>query len=305
MDLLIILAAENHKSSKGIIFFNFPLMILIADSGSTKTAWCAIRNGDKKVYFESEGYNPFFVTPDYVKESLRRSLPDNLAPERISAVHFYGAGCQGDKIAVMQSTLQDVFSQAPEVYVEGDLLAAARALLGRKAGFVAILGTGTNTCIYDGEKITDNIDSLGFLLGDEGSGAYIGKQIISDYIRGKMPAAMREFFFQEYALTPSELMSRVYAAKLPNRYCAGFTHFLTKDNADAGYREKVVTTAFHHFFTNLVSAYPDYRQYELNCIGSIGYVFQDQLTAVAAEYGMKTGKIISSLIADLAVYHAG
>lgn len=280
-------------------------MILIADSGSTKTAWCAIEKEDKKIYFESEGYNPFFVTPDYVKDSLLKSLPIDLDPHKISAVHFYGAGCQGDKIPVMQGTLQDVFIHAPEIYVEGDLLAAARALLGRKAGFVAILGTGTNTCIYDGARITDNINSLGFLLGDEGSGAYIGKQIISDYIRGKMPTAMREFFFHEYALTPSELLSRVYAAKLPNRYCAGFTRFLTKDEADAGYREKVVKTSFHHFFTNLVSAYPDYRHYELNCIGSIGYIFQDLLHTVAAEYGMKTGKITSSLIADLAVYHAG
>lgn len=278
-------------------------MILVADSGSTKTAWCAIEKPDRKIYFDSEGYNPFFVTPDYVKNSLSKSFPANFDPESVSSVYFYGAGCQGDKIAIMEKTLKGVFSATPTIAVEGDLLAAARALLGRDPGFVAILGTGTNTCIYDGRHITHNIDSLGFLLGDEGSGGFIGKQIISDYIRGKMPATVREFFYSTYKLSPDELMSQAYAAKLPNRYCAGFTRFLTMEETDQDYAQGVISYAFNLFFTNLVCAYPAYEKYELNCIGSIGWTFKSQLAAVAAEYGMQTGKIIPSLITDLADYH--
>ncbi|SEM29100.1 hypothetical protein SAMN05216436_103116 [bacterium A37T11] len=280
-------------------------MILVADSGSTKTAWCAIEEPDKKFYFDSEGYNPFFVSPEYVQESLNKSFPSDFDPRSVSSVYFYGAGCQGDKIAIMQNTLKSIFTRTPEIAVEGDLLAAARALLGHNAGFVAILGTGTNSCIYDGQRITHNIDSLGFLLGDEGSGGFIGKLILTDFIRGRMSAPIRELFYDTYQLTPHELMSQAYASKLPNRYCAGFTRFLTMEGTDPAYKDEVVRKAFGLFFANLVSAYPNYDRYDLNCIGSIGYTFRDILKEIAAGYGMNTGKIIPSLITDLAAYHAG
>ena len=147
-------------------------MILIADSGSTKTEWCLIERTGSKTYFSTEGYNPYFVDSGYIVNSLMGSTIPVQELQDMAEINFYGAGCQADKVAVMEAALKTLFPSA-KVFVEVDLLATARALLGREAGFAAILGTGTNTCTYDGNDITQNIDSLGFVLGDEGSGGFI------------------------------------------------------------------------------------------------------------------------------------
>ena len=172
-------------------------MILIADGGATKTSWCLIENVDKTTLFETEGYHPFFVDCSYISNSLHQNIPENIREMalEVTVIYFYSAGGGYSKKtdAVIIDGVKSLFPQA-EVFVETDLLAAARALLQDNPGFAGILGTGTNTCIYNGKKIIQNIESLGFLLGDEGSGSYIGKKIIGDYIRGYMPSDVKKQF---------------------------------------------------------------------------------------------------------------
>src|SRR5690606_34187916 len=181
-------------------------MIIIADGGSTKTNWCLLDDAGKKVYFNTEGYNPFFVDSTYIVNSLKKGLPTDMPYERIVEVNYYGAGVHNQgKADIVTDALQQVFTHS-KVFVGHDLLAAARALLGDKAGFAAILGTGTNSCLYNGEEITHKIDSAAYILGDEGSGCYIGKKLLTDYIRGYMPKDVREVFWETYKLTTDDIM---------------------------------------------------------------------------------------------------
>ena len=277
-------------------------MILVADSGSTKTNWCLLTPQQEIVYFDTEGYNPYFVSTDYIHTSLIEGLPENINPATASTIYFYGAGCFEDKAIIIKKALQQIFFNA-DIFVGLDLLGTARSVLGNQPGFVGILGTGTNSCLYDGTNITANIDSLGYLLGDEGSGFYIGRKILGDYIREYMPLPVREEFFNKYGLSREAIMERVYSEKLPNRFCAGFTQFISESIADTTYTRNLVKSAFIDFFENLVTKYDNYQQYTFNCTGSIGYNFKDILTEVAASYNMQTGVILKTPIEGLAKHH--
>lgn len=278
-------------------------MIIIADGGSTKTNWCLVTEDGKKVYFNTEGYNPYFASTEYIIKSLNEGLPTDLEKEKIQEVNYYGAGCNvPEKNKIVEDAMQAVFTNA-KVSIGHDLLAAARALLGNTPGFAAILGTGTNTCTYDGKKITQNIDSGAYILGDEGSGCYIGKKLLTDYLRGYMPEAVRSIFWETYKLTPDEVNDRVYSQPLANRFCASFSKFVYDNNVNIEYSRSLVYTSFQDFFRNLVTHYPNYQDYTFNCIGSVGYNFRNVLEEVATENGMKVGNIIRSPIDSLVKYH--
>lgn len=278
-------------------------MIIIADGGSTKTNWCLLDDNNKKIYFNTEGYNPYFVDSEYIIASLKKGLPQDIPFDKISEVNYYGAGVHNEeKAKIVEDAIQAVFPNS-KVEVGHDLLAAARALLGTNPGFAAILGTGTNTCIYDGKDITHNIDSAAYILGDEGSGSFIGKKLLVDFIRGLMPKDVAEVFFNTYKLTPDEIMDNVYTKPLANRFCASFSKFVYDNNVNIEYTRKIVDDAFEAFFNNLVSKYPDYQSYTFNCIGSVGYNFRNVLEDKAAQYGMKVGKILRSPIDDLVLFH--
>lgn len=275
-------------------------MILIADSGSTKTTWCLVEKDNHKTEFITEGYNPNYVTADYLLHSLRTSLPEKKNWGQVKNVYFYGAGCSEDRYTFMRSVLKQVFTNA-DIEIAMDLLASARALLGHKAGFAAILGTGTNSCLYDGTHITHNIDSLGFILGDEGSGGYIGKRLLKDYIRGEMPEEVRSLFWNAYHLTGDEIIEHVYTKPMSNRYCAGFCRFLS--NNQHPYLQYIIKDSFRSFFRNIVCRYPNYSCYTLNCIGSVAFHFKNELTAVSKEFGMPLGCIIADPMPRLVNYH--
>lgn len=277
-------------------------MILIADGGSTKTNWCLLDN-KKKIYFNTEGYNPFFVDSEYILDSLLKGLPKDLPYGEVAAIFYYGAGVHNqEKATVIVNVLEKVFPKA-KVAVSHDLLAAARALLGSKAGFAAILGTGTNTCIYDGKTIVQNINSAAYILGDEGSGCHIGKKLLTDYIRGYMPEDVRELFWETYKLTPDDIMNAVYSKPLANRFCAKFSKFVYDVSINIGYTRGLVSESFDDFFKNLVTHYPHYQDYSFNCIGSVAYSFRNVLEDKVKEYGMEFGKIVRSPIDDLVQYH--
>lgn len=278
-------------------------MIIIADGGSTKTNWCLLDDTGKKIYFNTEGYNPYFSDTAYIINSLETGLPSDLNREKITELNYYGAGCSSpDKQKIVADAMQAIFKNA-KINIGHDLMAAARALLGFNEGFAAILGTGTNTCIYNGKEITHNIDSLAYILGDEGSGCYIGKKILGDYLRGYMPEAVSKSFWDTYHLTPQDIIDNVYTKPLANRFCASFSKFVSDNNVHIEYSRNLVRTSFEDFFNNLVTHYPDYQKYTFNCIGSVGYNFRNVLEELAIEHGMKVGRIIRSPIDDLVKYH--
>lgn len=278
-------------------------MILIADGGSTKTSWCLIDDNGKKIMFNTEGYNPYFSDTDYIIESMKKNMPSDLPTQKIKEVNYYGAGVHNEEKALIVKKAMEVIFPKAKIDVDHDLMAAARALLGNQRGFAAILGTGTNTCIYDGEGIEMNIDSLAYILGDEGSGCHIGKKLLSDYLRGYMPKNVRDSFWETFKLTPDDILESIYKKPLPNRFCASFSKFVYDITVNIEYSRNLVKTAFTEFFQNLVSHYPDYQNYEFNCIGSVAYNFRNVLEEVAEEFGMKMGKIIRSPIDDLVDFH--
>ena len=280
-------------------------MILIADGGSTKCSWCQLDDTGHRVYFNTEGYNPDFIDTAGIAASLDHNLPDTLLRSDVREVHYYGAGVSSQtKADVVGDALRHLFPKAV-VFVTEDLLAAARALLGRGPGFAAILGTGTNTCLYDGQRITYNVDSLGYFLGDEGSGSFIGKRLLRDYLRGLLPDGLQETFQTAYGLgSRNDILDRLYNQPLPNRFLASFAKF-AYDHNNVSYCREIVVEGFDTFFKNLVLHYPNYQDFTFNCVGSVGYNFRDALTQVAKHYQMEVGKITRSPIDDLVSYHEG
>ena len=278
-------------------------MIIIADGGSTKTNWCLVTEEGKKVYFNTEGYNPYFSGTDYIIQSLNENLPTDLEKDEITEVNYYGAGCSTPEMRkIVEDAMTVVFSKS-KVNIGHDLLAAARALLGNTEGFAAILGTGTNTCIYDGKEVVMNIDSGAYILGDEGSGCYIGKKLLVDYLRGYMPEAVRKNFWETFKLTPDDVNEQVYTQPRANRFCASFSKFVYDSPVNIEYSRNLVRTSFEDFFRNLVTHYPDYQKYTFNCIGSVGYNFRNVLEEVVVENSMAVGNIIRSPIDNLVKYH--
>ena len=277
-------------------------MILIADGGSTKSSWCQLDENGNRVYFNTEGYNPDFMKSEAIIASLDKSLPETLPRETVTQVHYYGAGVSNArKEEIVAAAMRRIFPRA-KVKADHDLLAAAHALLGDKPGFAAILGTGTNSCLYDGKKVVHNVDSLGYFLGDEGSGSFIGKRLLRDYLRGLLPDGLQEIFQQEFNLTREDILDRLYNQPLPNRFLASFGKF-TYDNNNISYCREIVLQGFESFFNNIVAHYPNYQDYTFNCVGSVGYNFRDALAQVARGHGMEVGKIIRSPIDDLVAYH--
>ncbi|UOQ69589.1 N-acetylglucosamine kinase [Hymenobacter volaticus] len=277
-------------------------MILIADGGSTKTTWCLVDGLATRSFFHTEGYNPEFIDTAGIVASLHQNLPSTLATPDIAELYYYGASVVSPlQVATVTHGMQAVFKQA-RVFVGHDLLAAARALLGQESGFAAILGTGTNSCIYNGVRVTHNVDSLGYFLGDEGSGAFIGKGLLRDYLRGQMPASLAANFHRTYSLERDTILDHLYNRPFPNRFIANFAKFAYEHYYNS-YCQQLVKEAFTLFFRNIISLYPDYSSYTFNCVGSVGYHFRDALTEVATTHGMKVGKIISSPIDDLVSYH--
>ncbi|MDR2848156.1 MAG: N-acetylglucosamine kinase [Bacteroidales bacterium] len=277
-------------------------MILIADSGSSKTTWCLTDHAGVVKQFNTKGYNPCYPSGEPLFDILKPNLPADFNPNEVTEVAFYGAGVYEDKYRVIEQAIQPIFPHA-HIDAATDLTGSARALLGHGSGFAAILGTGANSCLYDGTKITCQVKPLGFLLGDEGSGAYMGKRLIVAYLRKYMPEDVRQAFEETYRLTDAELIRQVYANPMPNSYCASFTHFLTGNMAGHEYLEGIIRNSFRDFFNNIIIHYPSYQQYTFNCAGSVGWVFRQALTEVAQEYGMQTGNIISSPMTGLVKYH--
>jgi N-acetylglucosamine kinase-like BadF-type ATPase len=275
-------------------------MILIAESGSTKTDWVII-NGKEVNHIYSEGYNPYYMETEYIENSINMSFTNNIEQQKITKIYFYGAGCSSEQKYILEKALKACFTEAT-IVVESDMLAAARGLLGKKAGFAAILGTGTNTCYYNGSEIIETVDSLGFLAGDEGSGAYLGKKIIKAYLRGYLPNHLESDFENTFEFNKSNLIKALYDSITPNKFAAQFAIFAGKHINDEFIKE-LVRSSFNEFFKEIMINYNNYKNNEICFIGSIAFVFSEILESVALEFDMKVGKINKSPLANLIKHH--
>lgn len=277
-------------------------MKLIADSGSTKAAWKLIGNSGEVKDIKTSGINPFFRN----EEDIFQELEKLLLPETGNAVQeifFYGTGIiNAEKGDIIKRALNRIYTKATiETY--SDVLGAARALFGNKPGIACILGTGSNVCLYDGEKITGGVSPLGFILGDEGSGAVMGRKLLGDYFKEIMPPNLREEFTKRFNLTREEALNRVYRSEKPNQFLAQFTPFLS-EFGDTEYCQKFVQRNFIEFFERNISKLPDYGNYPIGFVGSVAWHFSPILKNTASFFGFKQTKIIKEPIDGLEQYHS-
>lgn len=274
-------------------------MYLIADSGSTKTQWCMIENGRREVMYTS-GINPVYQSYEDILQLLEQEFGGR--GKKAEAVYFYGAGCAfPEKNGQVKRALKDFFT-APQVEIASDLLAAARSLFQHSVGVACILGTGSNSGYYDGNDIVRNVPPLGFILGDEGSGAVMGKRLVADVLKGVLPEELRECFFEEYRYSYPEIIDRVYRQPLPNRFLASFTPFLKKHIACPEI-ENMVSAALEEFICRNLLQYRDIRRLPVSFTGSVAFHFQGQLTRLLKKYGLCPGRICQAPMEGLITFH--
>ena len=278
-------------------------MILVADCGSTKIDWCLLNNGKVEKQVFTLGMNAVMLT----EEEMRTRLADELAPEMagypIEEVYFYGAGCISPEVCGnVARAIQANIPDTKIVEVHTDLLAAARALCGRTPGIACIMGTGSNSCYYDGEKICDNVSPLGYILGDEGSGAVLGKLLIGDVLKNQLPKDLCEKFLQQYELDRMTIIRRVYKEPQGNRFLASITPFLIQ-NIDRPEIHAIVLNSFKAFFVRNIQQYKNYSELSVNFIGSIAYYYREVLEEAAAQCGCTVGSIIKSPMEGLIKFH--
>lgn len=276
-------------------------MILIADSGSTKTAWGLWDGGRLVGSVKTAGINPYYQEEADIATTIGGELVPALGGVMVDRVYFYGAGCAFEEKNRQVARAINRFIPAP-VEVASDLMAAARALCGDRPGIACILGTGSNSCLYDGRLIVEQVSPLGFILGDEGSGAVLGKLFVGDCLKRQLPEALAREFMERYELTPALLLDRVYKRPFPNRFLASLSPFIHEHLSEPSvYR--MVYESFRSFFIRNVRMYTGYQAYEAGFVGSVAYHYQEVLRAAASSVGVGVGAIMREPMDALARYH--
>lgn len=274
--------------------------ILIADSGFTKTDWRLIKPDGSIEQARTLGINPYYQTEDEMQEVIQDLYGQ--MPEIMDKIFFYGTGCSSrtnrDKIA---GVLRKFYPQA-EIDVNHDLLAAARSLCGDQAGIACIIGTGTNSCAFDGNKITSNIPSLGWAIADEGGGTYLGKMLVTDYYRKDMPKHLRDIFKDTFGLTKDDFLTNIYQKSMPGRFLSTFAKFIGEHIKDP-YMYQLVANGFDTFITKNVMKYEGYDKLPVHFTGSVAYYFGNILRSVAQEKGIYVKHISEHPIAGLTLFH--
>lgn len=276
-------------------------MMLIADSGASKTDWRIIDAEGKIEQAQTIGFNPYYQSIEQLDKEVREVLMPQIK-QPIDKIFYYGTGCSSDKNRkLIRNVLETFFPQA-HIEIWHDLLAAARALCGTEEGIACILGTGSNSCYYDGFKIVDNVASLGYLLGDEGSGAYFGKRILADYVRKDLPENLWDQFKKRFPFDRDEILDRVYTQEMPSRFLGSFSHFIFQHLKEP-YCYKLVYDGFDQFFEKNVMKYNRYEKLKVHFTGSVAFYFSDILRQVANDKEITVKNILESPIAGLTLYH--
>ena len=274
---------------------------LIADSGATKAEWCLVNNGKKASLF-TQGISPYFLKTDQIQALILTELKPQLKKQVVDNVFYYGTGCANpDNAKSVKKALKHVFPSA-SIEVNTDLMAAARAVCGNNKGVAAIMGTGSNSCYYNGKKIIKNSPGLGYVLGDEGSGAYLGKKVIQYYLYYTIDEELRARFDAKFVTTTVEILDNVYKKPLPNRYLAGFTMFLA-ENRGHYMIENIIEDGINDFFFQHLCKYGEIWKYPVSFVGSVADGFKDVIKDLCNSYEFELGKILKNPMQGLVSYH--
>jgi glucosamine kinase len=277
-------------------------MILVADSGSSKTDWLLTVPGKKAKPFKTAGLNPYFLTDKEIAKILQEQAADMIAfaPD-ITEIYFFGAGCSSpDRHEIVSNALSQFFTKS-YISVDSDLLGCAYATCGQQKGLCCVLGTGSNISFFDGEDIHAGRHGLGFVLGDEGAGTWFGKALITDFLYGRMPAEISSQFDTEYRLDKEAVIKNVYQTPNPNSYLASFSKFLSPVR-HTDYGQALIEQGFREFIDTNIKSYKEYHSFNCHFVGSIAHAFADELRAICEASGVHPGKIIKEPINDLMAF---
>jgi N-acetylglucosamine kinase-like BadF-type ATPase len=274
-------------------------MILVADSGSSKTDWLLDLPGGEPAEYQTDGLNPYFLTEKEIVKKLQDQLQDLLAKShQVTEIYFFGAGCSSpDRHEIVSNALSQLFPKA-FVSIDSDLLGSAYATCGHDKGLCCVLGTGSNISFFDGEDVAEGKHGLGYVLGDEGSGSWLGKILVTDYMYGTMPADVYELFRETYQLDKATVITNVYQRPGANTYLASFTRFLSKVR-QSEYAQNILHNSFLEFIETNIKWYPEYHRYKCHFVGSIAFYFADELKAQCTKHHIQVGKIIRKPIHEL------
>jgi len=276
-------------------------MILIADSGSTKTEWRVVDGGKAGKSYISSGINPFFVTGEEIVALLGKEMPE-MKGSRVNRIYFYGTGVSNaSKAEIVRGALSAYF-RTDDLFIGSDLLGAARSLCQSEPGIACIIGTGSNSCYYDGKSIVSNVSPLGYILGDEGGGAVIGRKLVAGVLKKQLPGIVIENFFKTWSYTPAEILDNVYNMPFPNRFLGQFTRFIA-DNIHVPELQGMITSSFDEFITRNVLSYPEARKYPVHFTGSIAYHFRPFLEELLQKYRLQPGIFTLTPMENLVRYH--
>ena len=274
---------------------------LIADSGSTKTEWCLI-NGKSTKTFYTQGLSPYFLSAEQIEYIINEELKIKLKKVEPEEIFFYGTGCSNvENVKLVKKAVQKVFKEA-KVSVDHDLMGAAKALCGHQKGIACILGTGSNSCYYNGKKIIKNSPGLGYVLGDEGSGSYLGRKVVQYFLYKTFDEDLMDRFNAKYNTNSDEILDAVYKKPLPNRYLAAFTDFLV-ENRGHYMIENIIEDSFNDFFFNHVYKYRESWTMPINFTGSVAYGFKDVLKDMCNSYELQLGIVIKKPMDGLVKFH--
>ena len=276
-------------------------MIIIADSGSSKIDWRLLNKGGSIEQTHTIGFNPYYQPIEDLKKNIREALVP-IVKEAVAKIFFYGTGVSSLRNQeLVRGAFLEFFPNA-KVEIEWDLLAAARALCGEEAGIACILGTGSNSCLYDGAKITEQVANLGWILADEGSGATIGKRFLFDYLRKQMPPALAEQFQKRFPFTREEFLEKIYQQEKPSTFLATFSKFIFQHLKEP-YCYQLVYDSLVEFFENNVMRYQGYKNLRVHFVGSIAFYYSDLLRQVANDKGVTVKNVLETPISGLTLYH--
>jgi len=277
-------------------------MLLIADSGSTKCDWRLVAEDKSYTEIKSIGLNPYFHNEDFIENELRNNIKLMEHADRVTAVFFYGAGCSSTALKrIVDRGLSRVFQKA-QIYVDHDLVAAAFAVYQGEPCISCILGTGSNSCHFNGDIVREEVPALAFILGDEGSGSYFGKKVLADFLYKKLPESLHNALIEKHGLNKDVIMDRVYMKPNANVYLASFMKTITEFK-DEPYVRDMIVNGLVHFLENHVMCYRDYKKVKTHFIGSVAYFNKELLNEAAERCGVNVGKVLKKPIDGLYDYH--
>jgi N-acetylglucosamine kinase-like BadF-type ATPase len=279
------------------------MYILLADSGSTKTDWILLKDNEIVKQVFTIGFNPYFQNKDQISNAIYAQLLPHISAdmEKISKIYYYGAGCSNpENCNIVKQGISNII-KVNDINISHDLLAASRALCLDQPGIAGILGTGSNSCLYDGKNILENVPSVGYMWGDHGSGASIGKKFLAHFFNDELPLDIKERFEKE-GYHREEILNNVYKKSMPSKYLASMSLFIGK-HLENDFIKKMIISCFEEFFTYQISKYTNATKYPISTVGSIGFIYKDLLKIAAENKGYKLGTIIKSPLEGLIKYH--